>query len=166
MDRTADLPIRWHLIGHLQSNKARRAGARFDVVHSVDTIDVAQRLDQGASTTSRSVELLAQVDLAGEATKHGARADELPALLEASGLHAVRFVGLMVLPPAFDDPEGARPFFRAVRALKDDLARRGVDPSRLRELSMGMSHDFEVAIQEGATMIRVGTAIFGSRGYV
>jgi len=167
MDRTADLPIRWHLIGHLQSNKARRAGARFDVVHSVDTIDVAQRLDQGASTASRSVELLAQVDLAGEATKHGARADELPALLEASGgLHAVRFVGLMLLPPAFDDPEGARPFFRAVRALRDDLARRGVEPSQLRELSMGMSHDFEVAIQEGATMIRVGTAIFGSRGYV
>jgi PLP dependent protein len=167
MDRTADLPIRWHLVGHLQSNKAKKAGSRFDVVHSVDTIDVAERLDQGASAASRSIELLAQVDLAGEATKHGARADEVPALLEAGdGFQAARFVGLMLLPPAFDDPEGARPFFHGVRALRDDLERRGVDQSKLRELSMGMSHDLEVAIQEGATMIRVGTAIFGSRGHV
>jgi PLP dependent protein len=167
MDRTSDLPIRWHLIGHLQSNKAKKAGGRFDVVHSVDAIDLGERLDQGASAASRSIELLAQVDLAGEPTKHGVRPDELPPLFEAGGaLRAARLVGLMLLPPAFGDAERARPFFRAVRALRDDLGRRGAAPSQLRELSMGMSHDFEVAIEEGATMVRVGTAIFGSRGHV
>jgi pyridoxal phosphate enzyme (YggS family) len=167
MDRTADLPIRWHLIGHLQSNKASKAGGRFDVVHSVDSVDVARRLDRGAAAASRSVELLVQVDLAGEATKHGATPGQLPELFDAGlGLAAARFVGLMLLPPASDDPDGARPFFQAVRALRDDLVKRGVDRSKLRELSMGMSHDFEVAIQEGATLIRVGTAIFGSRVHV
>jgi pyridoxal phosphate enzyme (YggS family) len=167
MDQTADLPIRWHLVGHLQSNKARKAGARFDVVHSVDDASVAERLDQGASAAGRSIELLAQVDLANEPTKHGIRADRLPALFHAaSGFSSARFVGLMLLPPAADDPEQVRPFFRAVRALRDDLVRQGVDESMLRELSMGMSHDFEVAIEEGATLIRVGTAIFGSRSHV
>lgn len=167
MDRTADLPIRWHLVGHLQSNKARKAGARFDVVHSVDQAAIAVRLDEGASAAGRSIALLAQVDLAGEPSKHGAPADQLPALLQsASSLRAARFVGLMLLPPAFDDPERARPFFRAARTLRDELVAQGVDRSMLAELSMGMSHDFEVAVEEGATLIRVGTAIFGRRTYV
>jgi pyridoxal phosphate enzyme (YggS family) len=164
MDQTADLPIRWHLVGHLQSNKARKAGARFDVVHSVDQGEIASRLDEGASAVGRSIELLAQVDLSGEPSKHGARADELPALFQtAAGLNAVRFTGLMLLPPAVDDPEQARPYFRAIRALRDELAARGVNQSMLGELSMGMSQDFEVAIEEGATLVRVGTAIFGRR---
>ena len=167
MDRTADLPIRWHLVGHLQSNKARKAGTRFDVVHSVDQAAIAARLDEGASAAGRSIELLAQVDLAGEPSKHGTPADQVPALLRsASSLRAARFVGLMLLPPAVDDPERARLFFRAARALRDELVARGMDKSMLAELSMGMSHDFEVAVEEGATLVRVGTAIFGERTYV
>jgi hypothetical protein len=167
MERTADLPIRWHLVGHLQSNKAKKAGSRFDLVHSVDEAAIAARLDEGASAVGRSIKLLAQVDLAGEPTKHGAPADQLPALWQsASGLRAARFVGLMLLPPAGDDPEAVRPFFRAARTLRDDLLARGVDRSLLGELSMGMSHDFEVAVEEGATLVRVGTAIFGRRMHV
>jgi pyridoxal phosphate enzyme (YggS family) len=167
MDQTADLPIRWHLVGHLQSNKARKAGARFAVIHSVDQAAIAARLDEGAAAAGRSVELLAQVDLAGEPSKHGAATSELPALFQtAPRLTASRFVGLMLLPPAVDDPELARPFFRAARTLRDDLVARGVDPSLLGELSMGMSQDFEVAVEEGATLVRVGTAIFGRREYV
>ena len=167
MDRTADLPIRWHLVGHLQSNKARKAGARFDLVHSVDQEAIAARLDEGAAAVGRSIELLAQVDLAGEPSKHGTPADQLPGLLQsASGLRAARFVGLMLLPPAVDNPERARPFFRAIRTLRDELAARGVDRSMLGQLSMGMSHDFEVAVEEGATLVRVGTAIFGGRHHV
>ena len=167
MDRTADLRLRWHLVGHLQSNKAKKAGARFDVVHSVDQVTIASRLDEGALAVGRRVELLAQVDLAGEPSKHGARADDLPALFHAAdSLKAVRFVGLMLLPPAVDEPEAARPYFRAIRALRDELVRLGVAQSRLGELSMGMSQDFEVAVEEGATLIRVGTAIFGRRAQV
>ena len=167
MDQTADLPLRWHFIGHLQSNKARKAGSRFDVVHSVHDAAVASRLDEGASAAARRLELLAQVDLAGEPTKHGIAARELPALFAAgAGLAAARLVGLMLLPPAVDEPERARPYFRALRIVRDDLLAGGVAGSMLGELSMGMSHDFEVAIEEGATMIRVGTAIFGGRGKV
>ena len=156
MDRTADLPIRWHLVGHLQSNKARKAGARFDFVHSVDEAGIATRLDEGAAATGRSIELLAQVDLAGEPSKHGAPADRLPAIFDsASSLRTARFVGLMLLPPAVEDPEQARPFFRAIRAVREELMARGVDKSMLGELSMGMSHDFEIAVEEGATLVRV-----------
>ena len=164
MDRTADLPIRWHLIGHLQSNKARRAGTRFDVIHSVDSIGLGEALDHAAGEGHQPVRLLVQVDLAGEPTKHGARQDELAAIFEAArAWRAARPVGLMVLPPAVDTPEEARPFFRAVHAVRERLLAGGVDPSTLTELSMGMSHDFEVAIEEGATLVRVGTAIFGGR---
>jgi PLP dependent protein len=164
MDRTADLRLRWHLVGHVQSNKARKAGARFDVVHSVDASAAASRLDEGASGAGRPIDLLAQVDLAREPTKHGVSPDDLPALFaRASSFSTARFVGLMVLPPAVEDPEAARPFFRTLRSLRDQLAAGGIDASLLRELSMGMSHDFEVAVEEGATLVRVGTAIFGSR---
>ena len=166
IEQTSDLAIDWHLVGHLQSNKARKAGARFDLVHSVDQAAIAARLDEGAAAAGRSIELLAQVDLAREPSKHGAPVDQLPGLLQsASSLRAARFVGLMLLPPAVDDPELARPFFRAIRTLRDELVTRGVDRSMLGELSMGMSHDFEVAVEEGATLIRVGTAIFGGRHY-
>jgi PLP dependent protein len=156
MDGTADLPIRWHLVGHLQSNKARKAASRFDVIHSLHAADLGDAL-----------ELLAQVDLAGEPTKHGAREEQLAGLFEAArGWRTARLVGMMVLPPAVDDPEHARPYFRALKSVRDRLLARGVDETMLTELSMGMSHDFEVAVEEGATLVRVGTAIFGGRANV
>jgi PLP dependent protein len=163
MDQTADLPIRWHLVGHLQSNKAKKAG-RFDVVHSVDSAALVSRLDEAARAAQRTVELLVQVDLAGEATKHGAQEDDVAGVFEAARpLTAVRLVGLMLLPPAVDDVEAVRPFFRRLRDVRARLLARGVAASALNELSMGMSHDFEVAVEEGATLVRVGTAIFGGR---
>ncbi len=163
MDQTSDLAVRWHLIGHLQSNKAKKAG-RFDVVHSIDTAALVDKLDEAVQAAGRRLELLVQVDIAGEATKHGASEDALPAIFHAArSARACRPVGLMIIPPAVDDPEGARPYFRALRAVRDRLLARGVDASMLEELSMGMSHDFEVAVEEGATLVRVGTAIFGGR---
>ena len=165
MVQTADLRLAWHLVGHLQSNKVKKVGAHFDVVHSVDAAALVPQLDEAAG--SRAIKLLVQVDLAGEATKHGAREDELAGIFEAARrCRAAHAVGLMLLPPAADDPDQARPYFRALRAVRDRLVAQGVDPSMVNELSMGMSHDFEVAIEEGATLIRVGTAIFGSRTYV
>ena len=167
MDATAELPIRWHLVGHLQSNKLRKAAERFDTIHSIDGLDLAVRLDRAAAAANRHVELLAQVDLAGEPTKHGVREDELASIFEAaSRWRAARLVGLMVLPPAVGHPEDARRYFRALRSVRDRLLARGVVESMLTELSMGMSHDFEVAVEEGATLVRVGTAIFGSRTLV
>jgi PLP dependent protein len=167
IDSASDLPLRWHLVGHLQTNKAKKAAARFDVVHSVDDATLVRRLDEGAADAGRRIDLLIQVDLAGEATKHGAREEDLPPILEAVGqCRAARLVGLMLLPPFSEDPEAARPYFRALREVRDRLASQGVDSSWLTQLSMGMSHDFEVAIEEGATLVRVGTAIFGGRTYV
>ena len=166
IDRTADLPLRWHLVGHLQSNKARKAG-RFDLIHSIDAAALMAKVDDAASAAGRTIELLVQVDLAGETTKHGAREDEVLGVFEAARtLRACRVIGLMLLPPAVDDPEQARPYFKALVAVRERLVARGVDRSMLKQLSMGMSHDFEVAVEEGATMVRVGTAIFGGRSYV
>ena len=166
IDRTSDLPLRWHLVGHLQSNKAKKAG-RFDVVHSVDSAPLLSRLDEAALTAGRRLEALVQVDLAGEATKHGAREEDLRAIFDAArGARATRLVGLMLLPPAVDDPDSARPYFRRLREVRERLLAQGIDSSSLDELSMGMSHDFEVAVEEGATLVRVGTAIFGSRAYL
>jgi pyridoxal phosphate enzyme (YggS family) len=167
MERTGDLPLRWHLVGHLQSNKARKAASVFDVVHSVDSAALAARLDEAAGASTRRLDWLIQVDLAGEATKHGASAADVVTLCEhAANLANARLAGLMILPPAVDNPVQARPYFRALRELRDELAARGADQRMLGQLSMGMSHDFEVAVEEGATMVRVGTAIFGSRNHV
>jgi hypothetical protein len=164
MDRTADLPIRGHLVGHLQSNKARKAGARFDLIHSVDSAALIARLEEAAAAAGRRVQLLIEVDMAGEATKHGVPPEALGTLMSAAApCRAVRLCGLMVLPPASADPEAARPYFSALRRLRDRLVAEGADPSALPDLSMGMSHDFEVAVEEGATMVRVGSAIFGPR---
>ena len=161
---STDLSIRWHLIGHLQSNKARKAAPAFAMVQSVDSTELLQKLDAAAEEAGRSLELLIQVDLAGEATKHGARPEEVPRLFEAAAAcRAARVVGLMTLPPVPETPEEARPWFRRLRELRDQWQAAGVPASMLRELSMGMSGDFEVAVQEGATLVRVGTAIFGSR---
>jgi PLP dependent protein len=161
---TADLDIRWHLIGHLQSNKAKKAAPAFAAIHSVDSVDLLQRIDAAAADAGASPELFIQVDLAGEATKFGAPEDEVPAIARAAmDCRAARLRGLMLLPPWFDEAEQARPYFRRLRELRQRLVEEGIDGSKLRELSMGMSHDFEVAIQEGATLVRVGTAIFGKR---
>jgi pyridoxal phosphate enzyme (YggS family) len=162
---SADTPISWHLVGHLQSNKARKAACAFSCIHSVDSVDLLARLDAAAASAGCRPELLIQVDLAGEPTKHGAPVEHLlPLFAAGSACTAARVVGLMVLPPLMPDPEEARPYFRRLREMRDELGRNGVAPSMLRELSMGMSHDFEVAIEEGATLVRVGTAIFGPRG--
>ena len=161
-------PVRWHLIGHLQANKARRAVRLFDLIHSVDSPSLAERLERLCEEEGRErLDVLVQVDLAGEASKTGAREDELPALFESlKGCVRVRCRGLMLLPPFFEDAERARPYFRRLRALRDELSARGVFGDGDGKLSMGMSHDFEAAVEEGATLVRVGTAIFGERGRV
>jgi pyridoxal phosphate enzyme (YggS family) len=153
--------LRWHLVGHLQSNKARRAASLFDLVHSVDSGALGRRLAEAADP-GRTVEVLVQVDLAGEATKHGvSEGDLLPALEALRGVPSLRVRGLMILPPYEEDAEKTRPFFRRLRELGEEARKRGLLEGA--ELSMGMSHDLEVAIEEGATMVRVGTAIFGER---
>ena len=161
---TADLEIRWHLIGHLQSNKAKKAAPAFAAIHAVDSVDLVRRVDQAAAEADATPDLFIQVDLAGETTKFGAAETEVAEIARAaSECRAARLRGLMLLPPWFDDAELARPYFRRLRELRDRLVDGGVAAERLRDLSMGMSHDFEVAIQEGATLVRVGTAIFGQR---
>jgi len=160
----ADLDLRWHLVGHLQSNKAKKAAGPFALIHSLDSVDLLARLDRAAGEAGRPVDALVQVDLAGEATKFGAVPADVPRLLDAATRAAhVRVVGLMLLPPWSEDPEPTRPYFRRLRQLREEYLARGIPPAMLAELSMGMSHDFEVAIEEGATLVRVGTAIFGSR---
>ena len=161
---SADLPIRWHLLGHLQANKARKAAASFATIHSVDGVELLRKVDAAAADAGRRPELLIQVDLAGEATKFGATPGDVARILDAAaGCKAAQVVGLMTLPPVPERPEDARPWFRKLRDLRDEWLAAGVPAPLLRELSMGMSADFEVAVQEGSTMVRVGTAIFGSR---
>ena len=156
--------LRWHLIGHLQSNKARQAVSLFDVIHTVDSPDLARRLDRLAGEEGRRPVVLVQVDLAHEPTKSGADEAELPAIVEAlDAASNLEFRGLMTLPPFFDSPEQARTYFRKLREILDSLNKNRAPGKELKELSMGMSNDFEVAIEEGATIVRVGTAIFGSR---
>ena len=164
IDGSADLSIRWHLLGHLQTNKARKAASAFAVIQSVDSVELLDKLDRGAAESGHTPELLIQVDLAGERTKYGAPPSEVPRLLDAAAAcRAARIVGLMTLPPLPETPEEARPWFRQLRELRDTWLASGVPAAMLREMSMGMSGDFEVAVQEGATMVRIGTAIFGSR---
>jgi pyridoxal phosphate enzyme (YggS family) len=159
-----DLDLRWHLLGHLQTNKARKAAPAFAMIQSLDSVELLRKLDAAAADSGRSPELLVQVDLAGEATKYGARPEEVPPVFEAaSRCTAAKVVGVMTLPPIPDTPEDARPWFRRLQELRQQWLADGIPPAMLREVSMGMSGDFEVAIQEGATIVRVGTAIFGRR---
>jgi PLP dependent protein len=150
----------WHLIGHLQSNKARKAVKLFDVIHSLDSFELAERLERICLEEGReSLSVLIQIDLAKEATKNGIEEKDLPELVGfLKGCKCLKFDGLMIVPPYFEDLESVRPFFRRLREIRDEICPYG-------ELSMGMSHDFAVAIEEGATIIRVGTAIFGERDY-
>jgi hypothetical protein len=162
---TADLSaagLRWHLVGHLQSNKARKAAVLFGVVQSVDSLELGRRLARIGAETARPVRALVQVDLAGEETKFGLpEAQLLPTLEALRGVDGLSVDGLMILPPYLEDAEQVRPYFRRLRALRDRAQAAGLLAGR--ELSMGMSHDFEAAVEEGATMVRVGTAIFGER---
>ena len=162
IEQTADITIRWHLIGHLQSNKAKRAAGAFACIHSVDSVDLVNKLD--AVAAGAAPEVLVQVDLAGETTKFGAPEEEaLRCVRAALEARSIRLAGLMILPPWNEDQEQTRPWFRRLRELRDRMVRDGIPASSLRHLSMGMSHDFEAAIEEGSTLVRVGTAIFGKR---
>jgi len=160
-----DLTATWHLIGHLQSNKAARAAKLFHCVDSVDDFALAQRLDRAKSESrvTAKMRVLIEVHIAKEEAKSGAAIEEVPALAEKmAGLPKLELAGLMCIPPFAEDAEQARPHFRRLRELRDAVAKKlGRD---LPVLSMGMSHDFEVAIEEGATEVRVGTALFGTRG--
>ena len=159
-----DLDIRWHLLGHLQTNKARKAAPSFATIHSVDSVELLQKIDAAAAEAGHTPELLIQVDLAGEATKFGVPPEDVPRLFDAAAsCRAAKVTGLMALPPVPESPEDARPWFTRLCGLRDRWLAADVPASMLTELSMGMSADFEVAIQEGSTMVRVGTAIFGSR---
>jgi pyridoxal phosphate enzyme (YggS family) len=160
----SDLTAVWHLIGHLQTNKAKTARELFHWVHSVDSIRVAQKLDQAAICSEDRLPVLIEVRLGDEPTKSGVQESEVLGLVEqVSTLSTLEVRGLMVLPPYLGDPERVRPFFRHLRELARSAESAGLPNISMQELSMGMSHDFEVAIEEGATIIRVGTAIFGGR---
>jgi pyridoxal phosphate enzyme (YggS family) len=160
IDEVGRNQAQWHLIGHLQSNKARKAVKLFDVVHSLDSIELAERLERICIEENRqNLSVFVQVDLAKETTKNGIEEKDLPELVEfLRRCEHLKFDGLMIVPPYFEDLEKVRPFFRRLREIRDEVCPQG-------ELSMGMSHDFAVAIEEGATVIRVGTAIFGEREY-
>lgn len=154
--------VEWHFIGHLQSNKAKGAVALFELIHGVDRLKLARALDSAAASLGVVQKVLLQINLAGEASKSGGAPENAPELLRELGrLPHLQVLGLMTLPPWFADPEAVRPYFRALRELRDRLEASWSRP--LPELSMGMSGDFEVAVEEGATLVRVGTAIFGSR---
>ncbi|MBZ5680002.1 MAG: YggS family pyridoxal phosphate-dependent enzyme [Acidobacteriia bacterium] len=160
------LDAEWHMIGHLQTNKAGRAAELFGAVDSVDSLKLAEKLDAAARALGKKLSVLIEVNVGGEAAKSGVSPD-LPELenllLAAPRLERLAFRGLMAVPPFTDDPEAARPFFRRLRELRDTIAARTLPGVSMDVLSMGMSHDFEVAIEEGSSCVRVGTAIFGER---
>jgi pyridoxal phosphate enzyme (YggS family) len=166
-DALADLAgAEWHMIGHLQTNKAAKAAELFSAVDSVDSIKLAEKLDAAARGLGNKIRVLIEINVGGEAAKSGVapgsrELEEL--LLSAPRFEGLEFRGLMTVPPFTDDPEGARPYFRKVRELRDSIAGRKLAAIRMDVLSMGMSHDFFVAIEEGSTCVRVGTAIFGTR---
>jgi hypothetical protein len=160
----ATYPVSWHFIGHLQSNKAKYAVRLFDLIHSVDTLKLARELDKQSRKINKVQEILIQVNISEEASKSGVNPKNTLNLLKViSRLENLSVKGLMTMPPYFNMPEKVRPYFTALRELRDRLEQQGVLNVTLNELSMGMTGDFEVAIQEGATLVRIGTAIFGKR---
>jgi len=157
-------PTTWHFIGHLQSNKAKYAVRLFDLIHSVDSLKLAQELDKYAQKNDKTQAILIQVNVAKEDSKSGVYVeDTLQLLREVSRLEHISVKGLMTMPPYFNAPEKVRPFFAALRELRDQINKEGIPNISMDELSMGMTGDFEAAIEEGATMVRIGTAIFGDR---
>jgi pyridoxal phosphate enzyme (YggS family) len=156
----------WHLIGHLQSNKANKAAELFSAVDSIDSVKLAEKLNAAAERLGKTLSVLIEVNVGGEEAKSGIdpQSHELDAILEsASQFHNLNVRGLMTIPPFTDDPEGARPYFRQLRELRDRIGARRLQRIEMAILSMGMSHDFEIAIAEGSTCVRVGTGIFGER---
>ena len=166
-DAMCDLvDVNWHLIGHLQTNKAAKAAESFDAVDSVDSVRLADKLNMSANNANKTLSILIEINVGGEAAKSGMviGSDELEEILQSAPRWAnLRLRGLMTVPPYSEDPEGSRPYFRQLRQIRDGIANRKLPEVEMQVLSMGMSHDFEVAIEEGATCVRVGTAIFGKR---
>jgi len=166
-DAMCDLvDVNWHLIGHLQTNKAAKAAESFDAVDSVDSVRLADKLNMSANNANKTLSILIEINVGGEASKSGMviGSDELEEILQSAPRWAnLRLRGLMTVPPYSEDPEGSRPYFRQFRQIRDSIANRKLPEVEMQVLSMGMSHDFEVAIEEGATCVRVGTAIFGKR---
>lgn len=153
--------IEWHMIGHLQSNKVKDAVRLFELIHSVDSEKLASMIDREAEKIGKVQRILIQVKLSDEESKFGIKPEDTEKLIEfCSKLSNIKLEGLMTIPPYFENPEDVRPYFKKLRQMKEELVQKGYF---LRELSMGMSHDFEVAIEEGATMVRIGTALFGER---
>jgi hypothetical protein len=164
IDEIADPGLSWHFIGHLQSNKAKYVVRNFDLIHSVDSLKLAAEISRQGEKQGKIQDILVQVNIAGESTKSGVETQNAMALVECiSRLSHLRIKGLMTLPPFFDQPEKVRPYFRALTRLKKEIQAAGIENVDMTELSMGMSGDFETAIAEGATMVRIGTAIFGER---
>jgi len=160
-EECADCQVEWHMIGHLQKNKAKTAVRLFDLIHSIDSIGLAEEVNTCASKENKVQKVLIEVKLSEEETKQGVGKENLMGLIRAAAtMKNLKLTGLMTIPPFFDDPEMARPFFRELRKLRDNAEKNGY---ALPELSMGMTNDFEVAILEGATMVRIGTGIFGER---
>jgi pyridoxal phosphate enzyme (YggS family) len=160
----ASRALEWHLVGHLQSNKAKRAVQLVEVIHSVDSIKLAQKLSQSCVELEKSVSVLIQVNLGLEQTKFGARSEQVEEIVDqVARLPGLRLDGLMTIPPFFENPDQSRPFFAQLRELRDRIESAHPGSLGRKHLSMGMSHDFRVAIEEGATIVRIGTAIFGSR---
>jgi len=155
---------RMHLIGHLQTNKAKYAVRLFDCVHSVDRLELAQELNKRAKAVNRILDILIEVNVSGEQTKNGVSPAQVRELIgRIAGLENLSVRGLMTMAPYSDDPETSRPYFQALRQLRDDIAREEIPHVQMAELSMGMTDDFEVAIEEGSTIVRIGRAIFGAR---
>lgn len=158
------LPVEWHFIGHLQSNKVRNIAGLVTMIHSVDRLSLAQEIDRQWAKTGTACDILVQVNVSGESTKSGATSEETTNLVrQIASLKNLQVCGLMTMPPFFDDPEAARPYFRELRLLSEKLKSLEIPGVSMKELSMGMSGDFEVAIEEGATLVRIGSAIFGYR---
>ena len=154
----------WHFIGHLQSNKAKYAVRLFDLIHSVDSLKLARELNKQAGKVDKVQQILVQVNISGEDTKSGITPEEAPRLIsEISQLENLSLKGLMTMPPYFYQPEKVQPFFAALRELRDRIQEKNIANVSMAELSMGMTGDFEVGIKEGATLVRIGTAIFGER---
>ena len=164
IDQLSQLPVRWHMIGHLQTNKARYAVRLFDLIHTVDSRKLAEALNRQAGKIAKQQEVLVQVNISGEHTKSGISVDQATELVRSiRDMPHLQALGLMTIPPFFDAPERSRPIFRTLKQLLQHIADDLSMESHFKELSMGMTGDFEVAIEEGATMVRVGTALFGER---
>lgn len=164
IETLGDLKASWHFIGHLQTNKARFAVQYFDILHTVDSVKLAREIDKRARKINKVQEILVQINISQESSKSGTAASDALALVrEAAVLENVSIRGLMGMPPFFDNPEEARPFFKKLAAIRSDIRAAEIPNVSMEHLSMGMSGDFKAAIQEGATMVRIGTAIFGER---